>query len=172
MAFEGLKRVEVEEAVAGDIIVISGIDEVTIGETLADLENPVALAPINVDEPTVSMMFRVNDSPFAGREGKYVTSRNIGERLQKELRTNVAMRVEETDSPDAFRVSGRGELHLAITGRDDAPGRLRVRALAPAGHPQGNRRVRAASRSSSSSSTSRRARWAPSSRSSASARPR
>jgi len=115
MAFEGLRRVEVEEAHAGDLIVISGIDEVTIGETLADLENPVALAPINVDEPTVSMMFRVNDSPFAGREGKYVTSRNIGERLQKELRTNVAMRVEETDSPDAFRVSGRGELHLAIT---------------------------------------------------------
>ena len=115
MAFEGLRRVEVEEAQAGDLVVISGIDEVTIGETLADLENPVALAPINVDEPTVSMMFRVNDSPFAGREGKYVTSRNIGERLQKELRTNVAMRVEETDSPDAFRVSGRGELHLAIT---------------------------------------------------------
>jgi GTP-binding protein len=82
---------------------------------VADLENPVALAPIAVDEPTVSMMFRVNDSPFAGREGKYVTSRNLAERLQKELRTNVAMRVEQTDSPDAFRVSGRGELHLAIT---------------------------------------------------------
>jgi GTP-binding protein len=115
MAFEGLRRVEVEEARAGDLVVISGIEEVTIGETLADLENPVALAPIAVDEPTVSMTFRVNDSPFAGREGRYVTSRNLGERLQKELRTNVAMRVEETDSPDAFRVSGRGELHLAIT---------------------------------------------------------
>ena len=115
MGFEGLRRVEVDEASAGDLVVVSGVEEVTIGETLADPENPVALAPIHVDEPTVSMMFRVKDSPFAGREGKYVTSRNIAERLQKELRTNVAMRVEETDSPDAFRVSGRGELHLAIT---------------------------------------------------------
>ena len=114
MAFEGMRRQDITEAAAGDIVVVSGIEEVTIGETLADLENPVALPPIAVDEPTVSMTFRVNDSPFAGREGKYVTSRNIGERLQKELRTNVAMRVEETDSPDAFRVSGRGELHLAI----------------------------------------------------------
>jgi len=114
MAFEGLKRLEVESATAGDIVVVSGIDDVTIGETLADAENPVALPPIAVDEPTVSMTFRVNDSPFAGRDGKYVTSRNIGERLQKELRTNVAMRVEDTDSPDAFKVSGRGELHLAI----------------------------------------------------------
>jgi GTP-binding protein len=114
MAFEGLKRQEVESASAGDIVVVSGIDDVTIGETLADADNPVALPPIAVDEPTVSMTFRVNDSPFAGREGKYVTSRNIGERLQKELRTNVAMRVEETDSPDAFKASGRGELHLAI----------------------------------------------------------
>ena len=115
MAFEGLKRAEVEEASAGEIVVVSGIEEVTIGETLADSENPVALPPIAVDEPTVSMTFRVNDSPFSGREGKYVTSRNLAERLQRELRTNVAMRVEETDSPDAFRVSGRGELHLAIT---------------------------------------------------------
>ena len=114
MAFEGLKRTEIEEARAGEIVVLSGIEEVTIGETIADLENPVALPPIAVDEPTVSMTFRVNDSPFAGLEGKYVTSRHIGERLQKELRTNVALRVEETDTPDAFKVSGRGELHLAI----------------------------------------------------------
>ena len=114
MAFEGLKRAEIEEAQAGEIVVLSGIEDVTIGETIADIENPVALPPIAVDEPTVSMTFRVNDSPFAGLEGKYVTSRHIGERLQKELRTNVALRVEETDTPDAFKVSGRGELHLAI----------------------------------------------------------
>jgi GTP-binding protein len=114
MAFEGMRRQDITEAAAGEIVVVSGIEEVTIGETLADEENPVALPPIAIDEPTVSMTFRVNDSPFAGREGKYVTSRHIAERLTKELRTNVAMRVEETDSPDAFKVSGRGELHLAI----------------------------------------------------------
>ena len=114
MVFEGLKRLEVPEAAAGEIVVLSGLDEVTIGETVADAEFPVALDPIAVDEPTVSMTFRVNDSPFAGLEGKYVTSRNIWDRLQKELRTNVALRVEPTDGPDAFKVSGRGELHLAI----------------------------------------------------------
>lgn len=114
MAFEGLKRQEISEAEAGEIVVLSGIEEITIGETIADPENPVALPPIAIDEPTVSMTFRVNDSPFAGREGKYVTSRHIAERLQKELRTNVAMKVEETDSPDSFKVSGRGELHLSI----------------------------------------------------------
>jgi GTP-binding protein len=118
MTFEGLKRQEVETAAAGEIVVVSGIEDVTIGETLADAENPVALPPIAVDEPTVSMTFRVNDSPLAGREGRYVTSRHLSERLTKELRTNVAMRVEEvedeTGSPGAFKVSGRGELHLAI----------------------------------------------------------
>jgi GTP-binding protein len=114
MAFEGMRRQEIAEAAAGEIAVVSGVEEVTIGETLADPDNPVALPPIAIDEPTVSMTFRVNDSPFAGREGKYVTSRHISERLTKELRTNVAMRVEDTDSPDAFKVSGRGELHLAI----------------------------------------------------------
>ncbi len=114
MVFEGLHRLEVEVAEAGEIVVLSGIEEIGIGETVADPEVPVALDPIAVDEPTVSMTFRVNDSPFAGLEGRYVTSRNIWDRLQKELRTNVALRVEPTDSPDAFRVSGRGELHLAI----------------------------------------------------------
>jgi GTP-binding protein len=114
MVFEGLKRQEVSEAKAGEIVVLSGIEEATIGETVADPENPVALPVIAVDEPTVSMTFRVNDSPFAGKEGKWVTSRHIGERLQKELFTNVALKVEDTDSPDAFKVSGRGELHLSI----------------------------------------------------------
>ncbi|MCG3191582.1 MAG: translational GTPase TypA [Thermoanaerobaculia bacterium] len=114
MAFDGLKRIEVEEASAGEIVVVAGIEGVTIGETLSSLQQPEALPPIAVDEPTVSMTFRVNDSPFAGREGKYVTSRNLAERLEKELRTNVALRVEQTDSPDALKVSGRGELHLSI----------------------------------------------------------
>ena len=114
MVFEGLKRVEVPDAVAGEIVVLSGLEEVTIGETVADPDEPVALDPIAVDEPTVAMTFRVNDSPFAGLEGRYVTSRNLWDRLQKELRTNVALRVEPTDGPDAFKVSGRGELHLSI----------------------------------------------------------
>ncbi|MGE5345167.1 MAG: translational GTPase TypA [Acidithiobacillales bacterium] len=114
MTFEGLGRVDAGAAPAGEIVVIAGLDDVTIGETIADVESPVPLPHREVDEPTVSMTFRVNDSPFAGREGKYVTSRNIFDRLVRELRTNVALKVEETDSPDAFEVSGRGELHLAI----------------------------------------------------------
>jgi GTP-binding protein len=112
--FDGLKRVPTERAEAGDIIALAGVDGVSIGDTLADPENPVALPVIGVDEPTVSMIFSVNNSPFAGREGKYVTSRAIRERLDKELLTNVAIRVDETETPDAFKVSGRGELQLAI----------------------------------------------------------
>jgi len=112
--FDGLKRVATERAEAGDIIALAGVDGVSIGDTLADPEKPVALPVIGVDEPTVSMIFSVNNSPFAGREGKYVTSRAIRERLDKELLTNVAIRVEETETPDAFKVSGRGELQLAI----------------------------------------------------------
>src|SRR6266446_4674887 len=112
--YEGLKRVEVAEASEGDIVAIAGIDNVEIGETLADTENPVALPVMHIDEPTVSMLFSSNVSPFSGREGRFVTSTQLRERLWKERRTNVGIRVEETDSPDTFRVSGRGELQLAI----------------------------------------------------------
>lgn len=112
--FSGLKRVEIQEASLGDIIAISGIEDVNIGETLCDSQNPEPLPRIEVEEPTLSMTFLVNNSPFAGREGEYVTSRHLRARLMKELETNVALRVIETDSPDAFEVYGRGELHLSI----------------------------------------------------------
>lgn len=112
--FEGLKRVEAESAKLGDIVAVSGITDLNIGETACDPEHPEPLPFVKIDEPTVSMLFMVNNSPFAGKEGKYVTSRNIRERLFKEVETNVAMRVEETDSADTFKVSGRGELHLSI----------------------------------------------------------
>jgi GTP-binding protein len=112
--FEGLRRVEAAEATAGELVAVAGIDGVEIGETIADPERPVALPLMRIDEPTVSMLFSANGSPFAGREGRYVTSTQLRERLWKERRTNVAIRVEETDSPDTFRVSGRGELQLAI----------------------------------------------------------
>ncbi|MEX1276031.1 MAG: translational GTPase TypA [Bacteroidota bacterium] len=113
-SFEGLKRIEVSEAYAGDIIAIAGMEDVEIGETIADAADPTPLPFVSIEEPTLSMNFIVNNSPFAGLEGKYVTTRNLGERLAKELRSNVALRVELTDSPDVFKVSGRGELHLAI----------------------------------------------------------
>ncbi|HEY8345938.1 MAG TPA: translational GTPase TypA [Symbiobacteriaceae bacterium] len=112
--FQGLKRVPLEEASVGDIIAMTGLESVNIGETITDPENPMPLPPIKVDEPTLQMTFQTNDSPFAGREGKYVTSRHLRARLFKELERNVALRVEETDSPDVFIVSGRGELHLSI----------------------------------------------------------
>jgi GTP-binding protein len=114
LGYEGLKQVDIEEAVTGDIVTIAGFDEVGIGETLAAADNPVGLPYVAIDEPTISMNFIVNNSPFAGREGKSVTSRNIRERLDKELRTNVSLRVEDTANPDTFKVSGRGELHLSI----------------------------------------------------------
>lgn len=110
----GLQRVAVDSATAGDIVCISGIDKLNISDTLCDLNHVEALPPLAVDEPTVSMTFQVNDSPFAGREGKFVTSRNIKERLERELIHNVALRVEEGDSPEKFKVSGRGELHLSV----------------------------------------------------------
>ncbi|MGA0085395.1 MAG: translational GTPase TypA [Gammaproteobacteria bacterium] len=114
LSFRGLERFAVDEASAGDIVAVTGIDEVNIGVTLCDLENPQPLPPIAVDEPTLSMTFQVNTSPLAGREGKFVTSRQIRERLQRELQSNVALRVEDTGDADVFRVSGRGELHLTI----------------------------------------------------------
>ena len=113
-SFENLKRVEIEAASAGMIIAMSGINDANIGETLADAENPQALGLIKIDEPTMQMTFSVNDSPFAGQEGKFVTSRQLRERLSKELESNVSLRVEETTSTDKFLVSGRGELHLGI----------------------------------------------------------
>ena len=114
LGYEGLKQVEIEEAGTGDIVTVAGFDDVSIGETLASAENPIAVPYVCIDEPTLSMNFMVNTSPFAGREGKWVTSRNIRERLTKELRVNVSLRVEDTESADTFRVSGRGELHLSI----------------------------------------------------------
>jgi GTP-binding protein len=112
--FEGLKRQEADLAHVGDIIAIAGLEEIEIGETIADPQNPEALEPIHVDEPTIAMQFMVNNSPFAGQDGKFVTSRHLRERLYKELLSNLALRVEETDSMDTFKVSGRGELHLCI----------------------------------------------------------
>ncbi|WP_300355924.1 translational GTPase TypA [Fusobacterium sp.] len=112
--YEGLNRVEIPEATTGEIISIAGLSGLDIGETIADVNEPQALPLISIDEPTLAMTFMVNNSPFAGKDGKYITSRNIWDRLQKELQKNVSMRVEATDSPDAFTVKGRGELQLSI----------------------------------------------------------
>ncbi|MBQ7407998.1 MAG: translational GTPase TypA [Clostridia bacterium] len=112
--FEGLKRVEVENGEVGDIVAINGIEKINIGETICALDTPEALPFVAIDEPTISMLFMVNNSPFAGKEGKYVTSRHLRARLFKEVETNVSMRVEETESADTFKVYGRGELHLSI----------------------------------------------------------
>jgi GTP-binding protein len=114
LGFHGLTRVEVESAQAGDIIAVTGIENLQISDTLCDRATPEALPPLTVDEPTISMTFRVNNSPFAGREGKYLTSRQLRERLMREASHNVALRVEETENPERFKVSGRGELHLSI----------------------------------------------------------
>ncbi|MCX7746304.1 MAG: translational GTPase TypA [Clostridia bacterium] len=112
--FDGLKRVETQEAMLGDIIAVSGVGEINIGETICDVEAPEPLPFVDIDEPTISMTFSVNNSPFAGREGTFVTSRHLRDRLFKELESNVSLRVEETDLADSFKVSGRGELHLSI----------------------------------------------------------
>ncbi|TPW07921.1 MAG: GTP-binding protein [bacterium] len=112
--FDGLERKETAEAGPGDLVALSGIDDVAIGETVCNIDRPKALPPIHIDEPTVSILFSVNTSPFSGQDGKYVTSRQLRERLYKEILTNVSIRVEDTDSPDSIKVSGRGELQLAI----------------------------------------------------------
>lgn len=114
LGHEGLERVEVDKAEAGDIVCVTGIEKLYISDTLCDPENTEQLPPLSVDEPTVSMTFQVNDSPFAGKEGKFVTSRNIKDRLEQELLSNVALRVEQGESADKFKVSGRGELHLSV----------------------------------------------------------
>ncbi len=114
MGFEGLNRIDIESATAGNLVAVAGFSDANIGETITCPDNPQALPLIKVDEPTLQMTFSVNDSPFAGQEGSFVTSRQVRDRLMRELETNVALRVEETDSPDKFAVSGRGELHLGI----------------------------------------------------------
>ena len=114
LGFHGLERVEFQNASAGNIVAVTGIDELRISDTLCDVEVVESLAPLRIDEPTLSMTFQVNDSPFAGREGKFITSRNLRDRLQREVLSNVALRVESMRDPDKFRVSGRGELHLSI----------------------------------------------------------
>jgi GTP-binding protein len=113
-SFSGLKRTDITETELGDIVAVAGVEGITIGETITDVENPAPLPHIIIDEPTIAMTFTVNTSPFAGREGSYVTSRNLRERLEKELLTNVSLRVEDTDSTDSFKVLGRGELQLSI----------------------------------------------------------
>jgi len=114
LGFRGLERIQMKEALAGDIVLINGIEELSIGATLADIDQPEALPVLAVDEPTLTMTFQVNTSPFAGQEGKFVTSRQLRERLEKELLTNVALRLDETNETDSFLISGRGELHLTI----------------------------------------------------------
>ncbi len=112
--FEGLTRVQLQQGSAGEIVALAGIPDIRVGETIASLENPEALSYVDIDEPTIAMMFMVNTGPFAGQDGKYIQSRRIRERLTRELQHNVALRVEDTDSPDSWKVSGRGELHLSV----------------------------------------------------------
>jgi len=114
LGFQGLKRFELAEARAGDIVAFTGMSELNVGETITSIQNPTILPLLKVDAPTITMNFRVNDGPFAGKEGKYVTSRNLKERLDREIKSNVALRVEETSEAGVFKVSGRGELHLSV----------------------------------------------------------
>src|SRR6202022_4947623 len=113
-SFSGLKRTDIEETQVGDIVAIAGIPGITIGESFCDVENPQPLPPIVIDDPTIAIQFNVKNSPFAGREGKFVTSRNLRDRLDKELLTNVSLKMQETGSPDSFKGLGRGELQLGI----------------------------------------------------------
>jgi GTP-binding protein len=114
LTFQGLRRFEVAEAAAGDIVAVTGMSELNVGETITSIAEPILLPPLTVDEPTISMQFIANDGPMAGTEGRYVTTRNLRERLAKEVKSNVALRVEDTDQPNIFKVSGRGELHLSV----------------------------------------------------------
>ncbi|HEY6038898.1 MAG TPA: EF-Tu/IF-2/RF-3 family GTPase, partial [Kofleriaceae bacterium] len=114
LGFQGLKRFELAEAVAGDIVAFTGMQELNVGETITSIQNPTILPLLKVDAPTITMNFRVNDGPFAGKEGKWVTSRNLKERLDREIKSNVALKVEETETAGVFKVSGRGELHLTV----------------------------------------------------------
>src|SRR5690625_6322758 len=112
--YKGLERTEIIEAKAGDIVAVSGMEKINIGETICPVDNPEALPPLHIDEPTLQMTFLVNNSPFAGKEGQHITSAKIEERLKTQLETDVSLRVEPTDSPDVWVVSGRGELHLSV----------------------------------------------------------
>jgi GTP-binding protein len=132
LGFLGLERIEVQEARAGDIVAISGIESPQISDTLCDPTSVQALPPLTVDEPTISMTFETNTSPFAAREGRFVTSRQVRERLLREAMHNVALRVEDTEDPEKLKVSGRGELHLGILIENDAARRLRARRVAAA----------------------------------------
>ena len=113
-AFDGLRRIDIQDAAAGDIVCLAGIEDITIGETVADVEHRLAMPPIAIDEPTVSMIFGVNTSPMSGRDGQFVTSRQIKDRLDRELLGNVSIKVEPTDTPEQMKVLGRGELQLSI----------------------------------------------------------
>jgi GTP-binding protein len=135
LAFHGLERIERDEAGAGDIIAFTGIEGLKISDTICDPETPEALPALVVDEPTISMTFQVNDSPFGGREGKYVTSRNLKERLERELHAQRRAAGRADRRSDKFKVSGRGELHLGDLDRDHAPRGLRARHLPPGGDP-------------------------------------
>src|SRR5262249_17279480 len=114
LASQGLKRFEVTEGTAGDIVAVTGMAELNVGETITSIESPNILPLLTIDQPTISMEFIANNGPFVGQEGKFVTTRNLRERLFKELKSNVALRVEDTAAPDVFKVSGRGELHLSV----------------------------------------------------------
>ena len=155
-AFDGLKRVDIDAAAAGDIVCLAGIEDITIGETVSDAEKPHAIPPHAIDEPTVSMIFGVNTSPVAGREGQYVTSRQLRERLQRELLGNVSIRVEDTDTPEQVKVVGRGELQLSILIEMMRRESYELQVSRPEIVDQDHRRRRASSRSRTSSSTCRR----------------
>jgi GTP-binding protein len=114
LASQGLRRFEIQEGTAGDIVAVTGMSELNVGETIASVEQPTILPLLAIDEPTISMQFIANNGPFVGQEGKFVTTRNLRDRLYKELKSNVALRVEDTEAPDVFKVSGRGELHLSV----------------------------------------------------------